>query len=88
MKKLIGHFGKLSFSAWVGLVVFAISTIGLIAHVEPFYTWFYCFSWWSYIVVIDGMNRAMEGESLLMDHTADFIYVSEPSPTIAPNCKS
>ena len=76
MKKSIGHFGKLPITAWIGLLTFALSTGGLIAHVEPFYTWFYCFSWWSYILVIDGMNRAMEEESLLIDHTQDFFYVA------------
>ncbi len=76
MKKSLGHLGKLPPTAWAGLISFTVSTAGLIAHVEPFFTWFYCFSWWSYILVIDGMNRAMEGESLLVDHTADFIYVS------------
>ena len=76
MKRSVRHLGKLPITAWIGFFAFAVSTAGLIRHFEPFYTWFYCFSWWSYILVIDGMNRAMEGESLLLDHTGDFAYVT------------
>jgi hypothetical protein len=36
-----------------GLSVFAVSWIMLVLDIEPFPSWFYCFMWWSYILIID-----------------------------------
>lgn len=76
VKKSFYHFNRLPPTGWIGLFTFTVATTFLIRHQEPFYTWFYCFAWWSYILVIDAMNRVLEGESLLIDYPADFAFLA------------
>jgi len=35
---------------FTALMAFSGATAGLALHREPFYTWYYCFAWWSYIL--------------------------------------
>jgi hypothetical protein len=50
---------------WVGLLLLVISEYGLIRKIEPFTTWFYCFAWWSYILLADNLLLKLRGRSLL-----------------------
>jgi hypothetical protein len=52
---------------WLGLLLLAISEYGLINKIEPFPTWFYCFAWWSYILVADNLLLKLTGKSLLTE---------------------
>ena len=51
---------------WFGLFLFAVAEYGLIHKIEPFYSWFYCFAWWSYIFVADNLLLKLSGRSLLV----------------------
>lgn len=50
---------------WFGLILLAVSGYGLLHGIEPFKTWFYCFAWWSYILLADSLLLRIRGRSLL-----------------------
>jgi hypothetical protein len=50
---------------WLGLLLLLISEYCLFRDVEPFRTWFYCFAWWSYILLADNFLLLLRGRSLL-----------------------
>jgi hypothetical protein len=52
---------------WFGLLLLIVSEFCLIHKIEPFYTWFYCFAWWSYILLADNLLLKLRGRSLLTD---------------------
>lgn len=50
---------------WFGLGLLIVSGCFLWQKVEPFYSWFYCFAWWSYILLADNLLFRLRGRSLL-----------------------
>lgn len=50
---------------WFGLLLLIVSEYCLIRKIEPFLTWFYCFAWWSYILLADNLLLKLRGRSLL-----------------------
>jgi hypothetical protein len=50
---------------WAGLLLLVIAQYGLSRKIEPFYSWFYCFAWWSYILLADNLLLKVRGNSLL-----------------------
>jgi hypothetical protein len=50
---------------WFGLILLIVSEYCLIHKIEPFFTWFYCFAWWSYILLADNLLLKLRGRSLL-----------------------
>jgi hypothetical protein len=58
-----------------GLFIFAVSWIMLVLDIEPFPSWFYCFMWWSYILIIDGWVFLRTGNSLLLNRTREFLFL-------------
>src|SRR5512136_1998054 len=50
---------------WLGLLLLAVSEYFLLRRIEPFYSWFYCFAWWSYILAADNLLLKLSGKSLL-----------------------
>lgn len=50
---------------WFGLGLIIISEYCLFNKIEPFYSWFYCFAWWSYIFLADNLLLRLRGRSLL-----------------------
>jgi hypothetical protein len=52
---------------WFGLLLLIVSEYCLIRKIEPFFTWFYCFAWWSYILLADNLLLKLRGRSLLTD---------------------
>jgi hypothetical protein len=53
---------------WCGLLLLILSEFCLIQRIEPVTTWFYCFAWWSYILLADNLLLKLRGRSLLYDH--------------------
>ena len=47
-----------------GLLLLIVSEYCLIHKIEPFFTWFYCFAWWSYILLADNLLLKLRGRSL------------------------
>jgi len=50
---------------WFGLALLILAELCLLARIEPFYSWFYCFAWWSYILLADNLLLRLRGRSLL-----------------------
>jgi hypothetical protein len=57
---------------WFGLLLLIVSEYCLFHRIEPFYTWFYCFAWWSYILMADNLLLKLRGWSLLTDRRREF----------------
>jgi hypothetical protein len=51
--------------SYAGLAVFALSWVLLLLGVSFMKTWFFCFSWWSFILILDGLNFRFHGSSPL-----------------------
>ncbi len=56
---------------WAGLLLLLVSEYCLFRKVEPFGTWFYCFAWWSYILLADNLLLRLRGRSLLCGRRAE-----------------
>jgi hypothetical protein len=57
---------------WIGLLLLITSEYCLYHKIEPFSTWFYCFAWWSYILVADNLLLKFRGQSLLSGRLREF----------------
>jgi len=64
----------LRFNLYLGLIIFVISAILLILHVSFIKTWFYCFAWWSFILVMDSLNFRIRKTSPLSESTQSFLF--------------
>jgi hypothetical protein len=51
---------------WAGLLLLIVSEYCLFHKIEPFYSWFFCFAWWSYILLADNLLLRLRGRSLLV----------------------
>jgi hypothetical protein len=51
---------------WIGLLLLLVSEYCLFHRIEPFTTYFYCFAWWSYILLADNLLLRLRGRSLLV----------------------
>jgi hypothetical protein len=59
----------------LGIVVLILSEILLFKKVDPVYSWFYCFAWWSYIFIIDAIVFRLKGNSLMVNRTGEFLLM-------------
>ena len=50
---------------WAGLLLLLVSEYCLIRRIEPFYSSFYSFAWWSYVLLADNLLLRLRGRSLL-----------------------
>jgi hypothetical protein len=57
---------------WCGLLLLILSEFCLLRRIEPVTTWFYCFAWWSYILLADNLLLRLRGRSLLHDNLREF----------------
>jgi hypothetical protein len=55
--------------------LFLSSVAGMLRHYEPFYTWFYCFAWWSYIIFAEAWLYDRGAVSLLFSAPARFVQL-------------
>jgi hypothetical protein len=59
----------------IGIIALLLSEIFLFKKVEPFYSWFYCFAWWSHILIVDAIIYRLKGNSLLISRTREFFLM-------------
>ena len=59
----------------LGILLLILSEILLFKKVDPFYSWFYCFAWWSYILIIDAIIYRLKGNSLILSRTKEFFLM-------------
>ncbi len=57
---------------WFGLLLLLVSEYCLFHRIEPFTTWFYCFAWWSYILLADNLLLRLRGRSFLAGGAREF----------------
>lgn len=62
----------MKFYGWFGLLLLIVSEYGLFRKIEPFSTWFYCFAWWSYILLADNLLLKLRGHSLMTGRRREF----------------
>src|SRR4030066_1263610 len=60
---------------FIGIALLLLSEFFLFKKVEPFYSWFYCFAWWSYILIIDAIIYRLKGNSLILSRTKEFFLM-------------
>jgi len=58
---------------WFGLLLLTVSEYCLFHNIEPFKTWFFCFAWWSYILLADNLLLKIRGRSLLCGRRREFL---------------
>lgn len=59
----------------IGIFTLALSEFLLFRKVEPFYSWFYSFAWWSYILTLDATIYSLKGNSLIMNRRKEFFLL-------------
>ncbi len=59
----------------VGIASLILSEAFLFEKVDPFYSWFYCFAWWSYILTVDAIIYRLKGNSLIIKRTKEFFLI-------------
>jgi hypothetical protein len=69
MKKTFPIYGV------IGFAILILSEIFLFNKVDPFYSWFYCFAWWPYILTIDAIIYRLKGNSLIHSRTKEFFLM-------------
>ncbi len=69
MKKIFPFHGIL------GILLLLVSEIAVFKKVDPFYSWFYCFAWWSYILIVDAAVYRLKGNSLMVNRTKEFLLM-------------
>ena len=69
MKKILPFYGIF------GIILLILSEILHLKKVEPFYSWFYCFAWWSYILLIDAIIYRLKSNSLLINRRKEFFLL-------------
>jgi hypothetical protein len=63
------------FYGFLGIFFLILSEIILFRKVQPFYSWFYSFAWWSYILAADALVYRLKGRSLLLNRTREFFLM-------------
>jgi hypothetical protein len=58
-----------------GIILLLVSEIAVFKKVDPFYSWFYCFAWWSYILIVDAVIYRLKGNSLIVNRTREFLFL-------------
>ena len=59
---------------FAGLSIFVISVILLAFRIPFMKTWFYCFAWWSFILVMDSLNFRRRKASPLSESARTFLF--------------
>ncbi len=58
-----------------GIILLLVCEFSLFKKIDPFYSWFYCFAWWSYILIIDAVIYRLKGNSLIVNRTREFLFL-------------
>ncbi len=61
-------------SLYAGLAAFPLAWVLLFLGVPFVKTWFFCLAWWSFILILDGLNFRLRGSSPLSDSPAIFLF--------------
>lgn len=67
------YLDSIGFAAFVVLL---FSQLCMFLKLEPFFTWFYLFAWWSYIILIDSIIFKLKGNSLIRSRGKEILILS------------
>ncbi|MDI7262044.1 MAG: hypothetical protein QME90_19280, partial [Thermodesulfobacteriota bacterium] len=59
----------------IGILLLILSEILQFKKIDPFYSWFYCFAWWSYILFVDAIIYRLKGNSLFINRRKEFFLL-------------
>jgi hypothetical protein len=59
----------------LGILLLFLSEFLFFRKIDPFYSWFYCFAWWSYVLAIDGIVYRLKGNSLIGSRPGEFFLM-------------
>jgi hypothetical protein len=62
--------------ALIGLAVMLVSEAGMLAKIEPFWSWHTPIAWTGYILLVDGLVLRRHGESWLTAAPAEFAFLA------------
>jgi len=62
--------------AWLGLALIAISEAGMLAKLEPFWSWHTPIAWTGYILFVDGLVWRQRGNSLLRNNRTEALFLA------------
>jgi len=63
-------------SAWIGLALIVISQAGMLARLEPFWSWHTPIAWTGYILLVDGLVWVRRGDSPLTSGRAEVVFIA------------
>lgn len=66
----------LRMNLWVGSMVLFVSTLLLVLKLSFMKTWFFCFAWWSFILILDSLNFRKRRTSPLSDSLGNFFLMA------------
>lgn len=61
--------------ALLGGLTLITAQVGVLQGWEPFASWFYTFTWWPYILFVDGVVRLRTGSSMLTSRPRSFLLL-------------
>lgn len=61
---------------WIGVLIVAVSETGMLAHVEPFWSWHTPIAWTGYILFVDAIVWQRRGESPLRNDRAELAFLA------------
>ncbi len=67
---------------YAACLIFGISTLGMLSRFEPFYSGYYSFAWWSYIIFIESFLYRRGAKSLLFENPRKFLLLLPLSATV------
>lgn len=62
--------------AWIGLLAMVVSEAGMLARLEPFFSWHTPIAWTGYILFIDGLVWRRRGDSFLRNSPAELCFIA------------
>ncbi len=65
--------------AIVGAAVLLLSEAGMLAQVEPFWTWHTALAWTGYILLLDGIVYTLRGSSWITTNRNEFVFLAAVS---------
>ena len=66
----------LRMNLFFGLFVLTVSSILLNRQVAFMKNWYFCFAWWSFILILDSINFRIKGESPLFSSFRNFLFIA------------
>jgi hypothetical protein len=67
---------RLPIYAWIGLLIMIVSEAGMLARIQPFYSWHTPTAWTGYILFVDGLVWRRRGNSLMRNAPAELLIIA------------